>query len=61
MPLDELFVAALMKNTGILFANDSNKNRVNGIVGNFHRLGVMNSVITNYDGRVYPSVCTVEL
>lgn len=52
------FAAALMKNTGILFANDANKSRVNGIVGNFHRLGITNSVITNYDGRMYPQVST---
>lgn len=49
-------IAALMKNTGILFANDANKSRVNGIVGNFHRLGITNSVITCYDGREFPQV-----
>lgn len=49
-------IAALMKNTGILFANDANKSRVNGIVGNFHRLGITNSIITCYDGRTFPEV-----
>lgn len=50
-----------MKNTGVLFANDANKARVNGIVGNFHRLGITNSVITCYDGRTYPQVISYEM
>ena len=50
-----------MKNTGILFANDANKSRVNGIVGNFHRLGITNSVITCYDGREFPQVFYILL
>ena len=49
-------VAALMKNTGVLFANDMNEDRVKAIVGNFHRLGIVNSVISTYDGRKLPSV-----
>ena len=49
-------VAALMKNTGVLFANDMNEDRVKAVVGNFHRLGIVNSVISTYDGRKLPSV-----
>ncbi|GBP52533.1 Probable 28S rRNA [Eumeta japonica] len=49
-------IAAIMKNTGSLFANDANKERTKAIVGNFHRLGVVNSVICNYDGRQFPDV-----
>lgn len=49
-------IAALMKNTGVLFANDANKERCKAVVGNFHRLGVMNSVICSYDGRKFPNV-----
>jgi 16S rRNA C967 or C1407 C5-methylase (RsmB/RsmF family) len=45
-----------MKNTGVLFANDANKERIKAVVGNFHRLGVVNSVITTIDGRKYPTV-----
>lgn len=45
-----------MKNTGVLFANDSNKDRAKAIVGNFHRLGVINSVICCFDGRKFPQV-----
>ncbi|XP_059056944.1 uncharacterized protein LOC131850661 [Achroia grisella] len=49
-------IAAIMKNTGALFANDANKERTKAIVGNFHRLGIVNAVICNYDGRQFPDV-----
>ncbi|XP_050345572.1 uncharacterized protein LOC126770287 [Nymphalis io] len=49
-------IAAIMKNTGSLFANDANKDRTKAVVGNFHRLGVVNAVICNYDGRQFPDV-----
>ncbi|CAG9760621.1 unnamed protein product [Ceutorhynchus assimilis] len=52
-------IAAIMKNTGVLFANDLNKDRIKAVVGNFHRLGVMNSVITCMDGRKFPSLMKV--
>lgn len=51
-------IAAVMKNTGVLFANDISKDRIKAVVGNFHRLGVVNSVITCMDGRKYPNVMT---
>ncbi|XP_054716807.1 probable 28S rRNA (cytosine(4447)-C(5))-methyltransferase [Uloborus diversus] len=47
-------IAALMKNTGILFANDASKERVPAIIGNIHRLGITNTVISSMDGRAYP-------
>ncbi|KPI91581.1 Putative ribosomal RNA methyltransferase NOP2 [Papilio xuthus] len=49
-------IAAIMKNTGALFANDANKDRTKAVVGNFHRLGVVNAVVCNYDGRQFPNV-----
>lgn len=49
-------IAALMKNTGVLFVNDSNKDRLHAVLGNFHRLGIQNSVVTNIDGTKYPDV-----
>ncbi|XP_044732915.1 probable 28S rRNA (cytosine(4447)-C(5))-methyltransferase [Chrysoperla carnea] len=49
-------IASLMKNTGILIANDVNKERLHSVVGNFHRLGITNSVICSLDGRKFPTV-----
>jgi ribosomal RNA methyltransferase Nop2 len=40
-----------MKNTGALIANDLNKDRLKSLNANLHRLGVANTIITNYDGR----------
>ena len=50
------YIAALMRNTGCLFANDSNKSRAKGLIGNIHRLGVRNAIICNYDAREFPKV-----
>ncbi|KAF4525338.1 hypothetical protein B566_EDAN013194 [Ephemera danica] len=53
-----LDMSAIMKNTGVLFANDANADRVKAVVGNFHRLGIINSVITSIDGRKFPALLT---
>lgn len=45
------YIAALMRNTGCLVANDANRDRLNSVVGNLHRLGVSNTIICNLDGR----------
>ena len=45
-----------MRNTGMLFANDANPDRAKAVVGNLHRLGVTNCVVSNYDGRLFPKV-----
>ncbi|KAI9894913.1 MAG: rRNA (cytosine-C5-)-methyltransferase nop2 [Vezdaea aestivalis] len=50
------YIAALMKNTGCVFANDSNKERAKGLIGNVHRLGAKNTIICNYDAREFPRV-----
>lgn len=50
------YVAALMKNTGMLVANDVNKDRLKSLSANVHRLGVRNCVVTNYDGREFPKM-----
>ncbi|KAF9956498.1 rRNA (cytosine-C5-)-methyltransferase nop2 [Modicella reniformis] len=47
---------ALLKNTGMVFANDANKDRTKSLVANIHRLGVKNAVVCNYDGRQFPGV-----
>nr|CAG4641739.1 EOG090X07AW [Eurycercus lamellatus] len=49
-------IAALMKNTGMLFANDASAERAKAIVGNLHRLGVTNCVVMSYDGKVLPKM-----
>lgn len=51
-------IASLMKNTGILFANDARADRLQAVVANIHRLGISNTVVCNYDGRTFPSVMT---
>ncbi|KAF2969402.1 hypothetical protein GQX73_g4097 [Xylaria multiplex] len=50
------YLAALMKNTGCVFANDPSKARSRGLIGNVHRLGVRNVIVCNYDARDFPKV-----
>lgn len=50
------YVAALMRNTGTLFANELNPARLASLVANIQRLGVTNAVVCNYDGRRLPTI-----
>ena len=50
------YIAALMKNTGMVYANDANEARVKAVVGNLHRMGVTNAVISCSDGREMPKI-----
>lgn len=49
-------LAAMMRNTGTIFANDANKERCKALTANLHRLGIVNTVVSNYDGRRYPKI-----
>lgn len=51
--------AQLMKNTGVILANDANAERLKSVVGNLHRLGVTNTIISHYDGRQFPKVAVL--
>ncbi|XP_055836696.1 uncharacterized protein LOC129905281 [Episyrphus balteatus] len=51
-------IAAIMKNTGVLFANDANRDRIKAVVANFHRLGVINAVVSCEDGCKFPKIMT---
>ncbi|KAJ2553035.1 rRNA (cytosine-C5-)-methyltransferase nop2 [Coemansia sp. RSA 1933] len=50
------YCAALMKNTGLVVANDANKEREKALVANVHRLGITNTLVCNYDGREFPKI-----
>jgi ribosomal RNA methyltransferase Nop2 len=50
------YLSALMQNTGVIFANDSNKTRTKSLSANIHRMGCTNVVVCNYDARMFPKV-----
>lgn len=49
-------MAALMRNTGCIFANDANKDRAKALIGNIYRLGVKNTIVCNYSALEFPKV-----
>jgi 25S rRNA (cytosine2870-C5)-methyltransferase len=50
-------IAALMRNTGAIFANDANRQRAKGLIGNIHRLGCKNTIVSNLDAKeAFPKI-----
>jgi len=51
------YICSLMKNTGVVFANDVSATRAKALNGNLQRLGCTNAIVTNYDGTGYEKIC----
>ena len=49
------FIAERMRNTGELVANDSSRARLTSLKSNLNRHGIRNTIVTNYDGAVFPT------
>ena len=47
-------IAQILKNTGLIVANDFKKERTKALHFNCQRMGIQNVIITNYDGRKFP-------
>ena len=50
------YLASLLRNTGVLFANEVNRDRLRSLTANLQRMGATNAVVCNYDGRELPRV-----
>ena len=49
-------MAQLMRNQGVIIANDINKDRAQSLIANVHRLGVFNTIVVNYQGTAFPTL-----
>ena len=48
------YMAAMMRNTGMVVANDPSKDRARSLVANVYRLGAQNVMVSNHDAREFP-------
>jgi len=49
-------MAELMGNTGLIVANDVTPKRLRALLANLSRIGVVNTIVTQWDGRNYPDL-----
>lgn len=54
------YAAAMMRNTGIVVANDPNKDRAKSLVANIYRLGAQNVMVSNHDAREFPKALGLQ-
>jgi ribosomal RNA methyltransferase Nop2 len=50
------YISQMMKNTGVVFANDKSRDRGRSLLANIHRLGCHNIIVGAEDGRDFPKV-----
>ncbi len=48
------FIAQLMQNKGLVVANDINFKRQRALMANIYKLGVLNTIVTNFNGLFFP-------
>ncbi len=49
-------LAQLMENRGLIIANDIRLDRINALAFNLERIGILNTIITNYNGNRFGSL-----
>lgn len=48
------YIAAEMKNKGVLVANEPSADRIRGLTANIYRMGAFVAMVTQYDGTSFP-------
>ncbi len=49
-------LAQMMENTGKIIANDVSEKRLRSLLSNIEKYGVLNTIVTKYDGRFFPKI-----